>query len=200
MRAKRISSSEEPSFFILSTHSFTNGCYSSLIMSTTHIHQFTHTPSLLHILLCTFPYKILKLIELLSQMRRIPSVANLFLQFLVTATIIRIPSLHHLSQGYAQRPHVTLLLNQFRSHVAQPTPRRLRTNGTHFQFTVTQFDHTLLRKEQIARFDALFHHLPPLHSPHGSALCYEERSSRLGSNSQSPSIPSKASNSFVSGM
>ena len=192
MRAKRISSSEEPSFFILSTYSFTKECYSSLIMSTTHIHQFTHTPSLLHILLCTFPYKILKLIELLSQMRRILSVTNLSLQFLlIAATAIRIPSLCHLNQGYAKRPHVTLLLNQFRSRVAQPTPRRLRMNGTHFQFTVTQLDHSLLRKEQIARFDALFHHPPPLQSPHGSALCYEERSLRLGSNSQSPSIPSK---------
>ena len=190
MRAKRISSSEEPSFFILSTHLFTKGSYSSLIISTTNIHQFTHTPSLSRILLRTFPYKNLKLIELLSQMRRILSVTSISLQFLVTATAIRIPSLCHLNQGYAQRPHVTLLLNQFRSHVTQPTPRRLRMNGTHFQFTVTQFDHSLLRKEQIARFDALFHHLSSLHSPHGSTLCYEERSSRLNSNSQSPSIPS----------
>ena len=58
---KSIRIEEIPSVRILSTESFTNGCYSSLYQHNTHFHQLIHTPSLLHILHQALVHKVHKL-------------------------------------------------------------------------------------------------------------------------------------------
>ena len=164
LSTRRIINGEVRSRLILSTDSFTKGCYSLFSQHSTHIHQLTHTPSFIHILYQTLAHKVHKHSRPLPSRkgRRILR-KQLHHHMHSIAATVRIPSLRHLNQRDSKGPDITLCHMLLLEHFGSLVEQRITLNSSfvatfiqkRVQGVIRQNYDALFRKEEIVRFNVL---------------------------------------------